>query len=234
MRKWYEFSTSGYLNDSIDSKKVHGLNTRLNTFFNDSMMCQKALTTNKIEIGYGSGVEDNLFYDIDLNKQITLELQNETINSSNTALSCYLAAIHPLLPLSALRKRLVESGISTKRHYENINNRGTKMVAPAMSFYTSLALYPAVKSSADFDGAHIDNFRYFYISSVSLPNKYWHSFWLDNLREPLLDLIYSELSLEEANESLISMISILSRFDFSDFELLSSAQNNEEEIEDFF
>ena len=65
------------------------------------------------------------------------------------------------------------------------------MYAVAATYYFSLALYPAIKSSAEYSGVEILSHFHFFYSSVAIPNPEYHQFWAEKLREPLLELSFS-------------------------------------------
>jgi len=219
MTTWYQNSTAGFLNYSMQASEKPALLSRLDKFSNDSTACSNALLTGDIMIGFGPGINDGLFDDIDLNSPITVELQNQTVLSDNTNISCYLAAINPLAPLATLRALLSKAGISTRPEYEKIPERGKKMYAVASSYYFSLALYPAVKSSAEYSGVHVLGHDHFFFSTVAMPNPEYQQFFLENLRDPLMELLFFEGPIEEAQSLLIEVVKVLSEFDFSNFTL---------------
>jgi len=220
MTAWYGHTTAGFLQHSLLVENKHGLEFRLAKFAEDSGHCASSLMHGRVQIGFGAGISDDLFAEIDLHSHISQELQDATVFSDEVAVSCYLAAINPLSPIATLRRLLSDAGIRTRTDYETIENRGQRMFAVASSFYFSLSLYPAIKSSADYSGVGLQSFFHFFVSSISEPNPDWNTFFSARLREPLLALLFSESDLDEAQLDLINTIKTLSEFEFSDFNIV--------------
>ena len=134
MTTWYQNTTSGFLEYSLQEAQKSGLFYRMSKFSSDSKACSNAALTGNVPIGYGPGIEDSLFGDVRLDSAITSELQNKTVMSDNTDISCYLAAINPLAPVATLRN-LLSALVSTRTEYEAVPDRGSKMYAVATTYY---------------------------------------------------------------------------------------------------
>ena len=94
MTTWYQNTTSGFLEYSLQEAQKSGLFYRMSKFSSDSLLkcCLNGQCANRL----WPRIEDSLFGDVRLDSAITSELQNKTVMSDNTDISCYLAAINPL------------------------------------------------------------------------------------------------------------------------------------------